>query len=51
MAPSLRLLSAIAGALGVFSADPVHPACFDITCADIDCKAPFELVRRDGQCC
>merc|ERR1719387_173857 len=34
------------------NSDPLHPhACIDITCADVSCKAPFELVTRPGQCC
>merc|ERR1740130_713995 len=31
--------------------DPLPPACYKITCADIDCRAPFELKRGPGQCC
>merc|ERR1719161_2336356 len=27
------------------------PVCYDITCADIECRAPFELRRKDDQCC
>merc|ERR1719436_1675007 len=31
--------------------EPLHPACFDITCADIECLAPLELRRLPDQCC
>mmetsp|Transcript_90296 Transcript_90296/g.141538 ORF Transcript_90296/g.141538 Transcript_90296/m.141538 type:complete len:123 (+) Transcript_90296:52-420(+) len=31
--------------------EPLAPVCYDITCADIDCLAPFELRRAPGQCC
>merc|ERR1719408_1029730 len=31
--------------------DPLPPACYKITCADIDCNAPFNLRRAPGQCC
>merc|ERR1740117_2273885 len=31
--------------------DPLPPACYKITCGDIDCMAPFSLRRAPGQCC
>ena len=34
------------------SPDSLSPAaCAKVTCADIDCMAPFKLKRSPGQCC
>merc|ERR1740121_664445 len=32
-------------------AEPRAAVCFDITCAQVECRAPFELRRAPGQCC
>uniref|UniRef100_A0A7S3WWG7 Uncharacterized protein n=1 Tax=Strombidinopsis acuminata TaxID=141414 RepID=A0A7S3WWG7_9SPIT len=39
------------GAYRKAMAEPLHPSCVHITCADIECLAPFTLTRSEGQCC
>merc|ERR1719161_2680210 len=44
-------LALAAAGLSLQREDPLPPMCHKITCADVDCLAPFELRRAPGQCC
>ena len=48
---SLASAAHYSGELRKKLAEPLHPSCVDLTCADIECMAPFELKRSEGQCC
>eukprot|EP00928_Gymnodinium_smaydae_P065229 TRINITY_DN483_c0_g1_i2.p2 TRINITY_DN483_c0_g1~~TRINITY_DN483_c0_g1_i2.p2 ORF type:complete len:125 (+),score=11.21 TRINITY_DN483_c0_g1_i2:79-453(+) len=50
MAASVAALTAVANAVAS-SQTPLAPVCTEITCADIECKAPLEMRRAEGQCC
>jgi hypothetical protein len=39
------------GSAKVDTFDDITPACASIGCADIQCLPPFELKRKEGQCC
>mmetsp|Transcript_84970 Transcript_84970/g.168665 ORF Transcript_84970/g.168665 Transcript_84970/m.168665 type:complete len:122 (-) Transcript_84970:90-455(-) len=42
---------AFAAVVTALEATPRAPMCFDVQCAEITCKAPFKLRRKEGQCC